>query len=636
MSCSDGCTNQHSNKLQTISLILSGISVGFALIFNWTGLVNSTIITLLAILGILLGGWFLVPSAWKALVHLRPNISLLMLIAVIGASIIGEWVEAATVVFLFGVAEWLESWADRKSHRAIEALLDIAPKVALVRQGNKFVETKIDEVKVGDYISVKSDLSIPLDGIIISGESSINQAPITGESVPVDKKAGDAVFAGTINGEGSLEIQVTKLSTDSTLAKIIRLVKAAQEQKAPSQKFVDTFAKYYTPTVTIVAILVFIIPPLLFGGLWTEWLYRACVLLIIACPCALVISTPVSIVSGMTALARKGVLVKGGAHLENIAKLKAIALDKTGTITEGRPSILNVYALGKHREKEVLHVAASIDVHSSHPLAKAIVSYVTQKNISFKRAVKYTSISGRGAHGIVDNHIYFVGNHRLAHELGICTPDVENQLSSIEAKGQSVIIVGHKPHHNCAGEVVGIIAVGDSIKKNAESAIETLHDVGVQKIVMLSGDNSRVANFVAKQVGIDQAQGDLLPEDKVATVKALRIKYSYVAMVGDGVNDAPAMAEATVGIAMGSVGTDAAIETADVTLMNDDLSSIAEAINLSQRMSRIIRFNIGFALSLKTIFLILTLSGVASLWFAILSDTGATLLVIANSMRLLK
>ncbi len=584
----------------------------------------------------LAGGWFLLPKAWRAVLRLRPDINLLVVIAAIGASVIGEWAEAATVVFLFGVAEWLEGWADRRARRAVEALLEIAPKTATVKRDGRFTEVPVGEVATNETIAVKSAMNIPLDGVVVSGESSVNQAPITGESVPVDKKPGDTVFAGTINGEGSLEIMVTKAAGDTTLARIIRLVQQAQEEKAPTQRFVDVFARYYTPLVTVLALFIFLLPPLCLGGDWSQWLYRACVLLIIACPCALVISTPVSIVAGLTALAKRGVLVKGGAHLESIAKLRALAVDKTGTITEGKPQVQGVEIVGPITDREILRIAAAVDTHSAHPLAKAVVEHAVKLGIVFPRAESYQASGGRGAEGVIDGHAYFVGNHRFTHELGVCSPAIEARLATIESRGLSVVVVGHRPHDDCQGEVLGIIAVGDTVRPNARAAIESLHHAGIVAVVMLSGDNQRTADSIARQVGIDEARGDLLPEDKVAAVKMLREKHGSVGMVGDGVNDAPAMATATVGIAMGGAGTDAAIETADVTLMTDDLARIADTIGVSRRTMGIIRFNITFALALKALFLGLTLAGHSSLWLAIMADTGATLLVVANALRLLK
>lgn len=625
-----------SSRAESISLIVSGASVAAALASDWTGMLPRNGTAGLSLAAIAAGGWFLLPKAWGAIIRLRPDINLLVVIAAVGASVIGEFVEAAAVVFLFGVAEWLEGWADRRARRAVEALLEIAPKNAIVKRDERFVEVPVEEVKAGETVAVKSGMGIPLDGEVVVGESAVNQAPITGESVPVDKKPGDAVFAGTINGEGSLEVRVTKAAGDSTLARIIRLVKEAQEQKAPTQRFVDLFAHYYTPAVTLIALLMFLVPPLAFGGDWSQWLYKACVLLIIACPCALVISTPVSIVAGLTALAKRGVLVKGGAHLESVAKLKALAVDKTGTITEGKPTVQSIEVVGQSSEQDILRIAAAIDAHSAHPLAKAVVQHAGERGIAFPRAENYLNRGGRGAQGVVDGHPHFVGNHRFAHELGVCSEDIERLLAGIEGRGHSVIVVGHRPHDGCKGDVLGIIGIGDTLRPNAADAIRALHAAGVTSVMMLSGDNQRTVDFIAKQVGIDEPRGDLLPDDKVAAVKALREKYGVVGMVGDGVNDAPAMATATVGIAMGVAGTDAAIETADIALMQDDLAKIAETIRLGRRTLGIIRFNIGFALALKAVFLALTLLGHASLWLAIMADTGATLLVVANALRLLR
>ena len=641
----DSCANRNSVapargwnalRLESLGLIVSGALVGIALLSQQLNFGGLTLAARIAGAGMLAGGWFLLPKAWQAVRNLRPDINLLVVIAAIGASIIGEWVEAAAVVFLFGVAEWLEGWADRRARRAVEALLEIAPKLATVRREGKFIEVPAEEVKVNETVAVKSGMGIPLDGAVTSGESAVNQAPITGESVPVDKKPGDTVFAGTINGEGSLEVRVTKAAGDTMLSRIIRLVKEAQEQKAPTQRFVDLFARYYTPLVTLAALLVFLIPPLFMDGDWPQWLYRACVLLIVACPCALVISTPVSIVAGLTALAKRGVLVKGGAHLEEIAKLKALAVDKTGTITEGKPKVQGVEVVGQVSEQEILRIAAAIDAHSAHPLAKAVVQHAETQNVPFTRADNYQNRSGRGAEGVIDGHPHFVGNHRFAHELGVCNEDVESRLAAIEGRGHSVVVVGHRPHDGCAGEVLGIIAIGDTLRAGAADSIRALHEAGVVSVMMLSGDNQRAVDFIAKQVGIDEPRGDLLPDDKVAAVKALRGKHGVVGMVGDGVNDAPAMATANIGIAMGMAGTDAAIETADITLMKDDLGKIAETIRLGRRTLAIIRFNITFSLGLKLVFLMLTLVGYASLWLAILADTGATLLVVANALRLLR
>ncbi len=631
-----GCEHEHSTSA-TASLAASGVLIGSGLLLRWLHVVPDVVATGIFVTAIVAGGWMLLPSAWASLRRLRPDINLLMAIAVLGASVIGEWAEAASVVFLFGVAEWLEGWADRRAHRATEAMLALTPETARVRQSDgNFVERPVGEVPINATIAVQSGQRIPLDGKVTSGQSAVNQAPITGESMPVGKKPGDDVFAGTINGEGSLELSVTKAAANTVLARIVQLVEEAQAAKAPTQRYVDVFARYYTPTVTVLALLVFLTPPLFFGGAWMVWLYRACVLLIIACPCALVISTPVSIVAGLTALTRRGVLVKGGAHLEALARLKALAMDKTGTITEGKPRVLGVTPWGNTSVNEVVRIAAAIEDHSPHPLARSVVMYAREQHVTFTRAESYQTRSGRGAEGVVDGHPYFVGNHRFTHELGVCSPELEARLGEIEGRGESVVVVGHRPHDGCAGGVLGVLADGDTVRPNAASAIAAIRAAGVKWIVMLSGDNQRTVDSIARQAGVDEARGDLLPADKVAAVQKLRDAYGTVGMVGDGVNDAPAMATANLGIAMGVVGTDAAIETADIALMEDDLSKISLAVRMGRRTLGIIRFNIAFALGLKAVFLTLAVTGHTSLWLAIMADTGATLLVVANALRLLR
>ncbi len=587
-------------------------------------------------LAIIAGGALVFPGAFRSLKTLSLNMNVLMTVAVIGAVAIGEHAEGAAVVFLFSFSELLESWSVGRARRAIQALMQLAPDTALVKKDGVIQEVPANEVAVGQTILVKSGQKVPLDGTVLAGFSAIDQASITGESMPVTKKPGDVVFAGTINGDGSLEIQTTKAAGETTLARIIKMVEEAQQQKAPAQRFVDAFAKYYTPAVIILALLVGLVPPLLFGGDWMDWIYRALVLLVIACPCALVISTPVSIVSGLTAMARRGVLIKGGAYLEGLGGLRALALDKTGTITEGKPRVLDVKPLTDASPLEILRIAAAIDTHSTHPLAQAVVRRADESKLLFGGAENYQAKAGRGAEATIDSHVYFVGNHRFAHELGVCSEKLETMLAEIEVDAKSVVVVGHRPHSNCPGEVLGILAVGDAIRPNAAEAVRLLHDTGIRKIVMLSGDNARTANAIAKQAGIDEVQGDLLPEQKIDQVRKLAADFGSVGMVGDGVNDAPALAVANVGIAMGAAGTDAAIETADVALMRDDLLMVAEAIRLGRRTLGVIRFNIAFSLGIKAVFLLLAVLGHTSLWLAILADTGATVLVIFNALRLLR
>lgn len=625
-----------ARRARILSVGASGVFAGAGFVIDWASIGPDTIPMGFFACAIIAGGWFIIPKTAGALRRHSLDMNVLMTAAVIGAVCIGQWGEGAAVVFLFALSELLEAFSLSRARRAIRTLMQLSPETAFLKRDVSFVEVQVEQVKVGDIVAIRSGCRVPLDGEIILGESAVNQAPITGESMPVVKKPGDSVFAGSINGEGSLEVRVSKLSTDTTLAHIIHLVEEAQSQKAPSQRFVDVFARYYTPAVMAIAVLVGLVPPLLFSGEWISWTYRALVLLVIACPCALVISTPVSVVSGLTALARRGVLVKGGAVLEAVGKLQALAVDKTGTITEGRPRVNDVILFNSLSGNEVLRVAAAIDVHSPHPVAQAIVKHARDKGVQFPRSDNYRAQDGRGAEADIDGHTYFVGNHRFTHDLAVCSEDLERRLAEVEARAQSVVVIGHKPHAGCKGEVLGVLAVGDSIRPSARDAVRGLHRVGVKNVVMLSGDNQSTVNAIAADAGIDIAIGDLLPEQKVERIRALMSEYKMVGMIGDGVNDAPAMALASVGIAMGTAGTDTALETADMTLMQDDLGKVAEAIRLGRRTVRVIQANIAFALAVKVVFLALALLGHTSLWLAILADTGATLVVIANSLRLLK
>ncbi len=634
----DGCEHGHDDTPlpRNALVIISGVLLGSGLLLQWLKLGPVQLHTACFALATLAGGLLVFPAAFKALKKARLDMNVLMTVAVTGAWLVGEGAEGAAVVFLFALSELLESWSVGRARRAIASLLKLTPQTTLVRGADGVTkEMPVAEVVVGAEISVRSGSSVPLDGEVIAGESAVNQAPITGESVPVEKKPGDPVFAGTINGEGSLTVRVTKAASDSTLALIIKLVEEAEEQKAPTQRFVDKFATIYTPAVFAVALLVALLPPLLMGGAWSEWTYRALVLLVIACPCALVIATPVSIVSGLTALARRGVLIKGGAYLEAVGKLRALAVDKTGTITQGRPQVTCVIPISDMKEEEIMRRAAAIDAHSEHPLAKAVVAAAQAKGITWKESTQYQSVTGRGATAVIDGHPHFIGNHKMAHELGLCSPEIESRLTEIENKGQSLAILGHASHEGCGGKVLGILSIGDTIRPEAANALTLLHDAGIEKVVMLSGDNQRTVDAIARLAGIDEAYGDLMPDQKIEHIRRLMTEHQYVGMIGDGVNDAPALALASVGIAMGAIGSDTAIETADMALMEDDLTRVGEAIKLGRRTLRIIQFNVAFALAVKVVFLILAFTGNTSLWLAILADTGATLLVIANALRLL-
>ncbi len=623
------------SRYHFVLVVISGALMGTGLVLEKLFQNNAMMNKVVFGMAIASGGVLIFPKALRAVKRWSLDMNILMTIAVAGAITINQWSEAAAVTFLFSLAEYLESFSIARARRSIEALLKLTPDIGWVKRDGKFQEVLVAQISRGEIMSIRSGSRIPLDGKIISGNSGVNQSPITGESLPVDKKPGDIVFAGTINGEGLLEIEVTKIASETTLAGIINLIEEAQSQKAPSQQFVEKFAKIYTPVVIILAAALLILGPVLFGGSFLEWFYKSLVLLVIACPCALVISTPVSIVSGLTALAKRGVLIKGGKFLEALGKLEVLAVDKTGTITEGKPKVTAVKTLGEFDETEVLKIAASLDSHSDHPLAEAVTSFAKQKGVLLSESTTHQSLSGLGLQGTIDGHLYFVGNHRFAHQLGVCSEEIENILKEIENNAQSVVIVGHAPHDGHGGDVLGILSIADTIRTNAGEAIQSLHQAGIKKIVMLSGDNERTVKSISSKVGIDEAKSNLLPEDKIREIQELTKKYRYVGMIGDGVNDAPAMAAATVGIAMGKVGSDAAIETADVTLMQDDLSQIAHAITLGKRTVRIIQFNISFAITVKVVFLGLAAFGATSLWLAILADTGATLLVIGNALRLL-
>ena len=588
-------------------------------------------------LAVLSGGMLVFPKALRAARQFQLDMNVLMSVAVAGAFGIGDHSEAATVVFLFSLSELLESFSVARARKAIREVMDLAPKMATqILPGGALSSISVQSVQVGDLLLVKAGESIPSDGVVEEGASLVNQAPLTGESVPVAKEPGATVFSGTVNETGVLKVRVSAAFENSKVSRVVRMIEDAQKQKAPSERFVDTFARYYTPAVFLAALLTFLVPPLALGGAWNDWLYRSLVLLVVACPCALVLSTPVSIVSGLTAMARRGVLVKGGAFLEALGQVKAIALDKTGTITEGKPRVLAVEPINGYGEQEILRAAASIEQLSSHPLAEAVVRYAKERGVTLMSATQFKNQVGRGAEATIEGHEYFLGNHRFAHELGVCTPPLEARLAEMENQAFSVIVVGHRPHAGCKGEVLGVLALGDPIREEAAAAVQSLREAGIGRLIMLRGDNQKTASAIAAKVGLDEAKGDLLPEDKVREIRNLVGQYKKVAMIGDGINDAPALAQATVGIAMGAAGTDTALETADVALMRDDLGQVAVTIRQGRRALSVIRFNIGLALAVKAVFLVLAFSGYSNLWLAVAADTGTSLLVIANALRLLR
>ncbi len=556
------------------------------------------------------------------------NMNALMGVAVTGAFLIGQWPEAAMVMALYAIAELIEARSVDRARNAIKGLLALAPETAEIRQGDGgWLETPADKVVIGALARVKPGARIPLDGRVTAGSSAVNQAPVTGESIPVDKTTGDPVFAGTINETSTLEFEVTAAANNTTLARIIHAVEAAQGTRAPTQRFVDRFAAIYTPAIFAIAVAVAICGPWLFDWMWTQALYKALVLLVIACPCALVIATPVTVVSGLAAAAQRGILIKGGVYLEEARKLRAIALDKTGTITEGKPRLVATEVLSPFDpEAKVLSWAASLAGHSDHPVSKAIA---TGLNLPENGLTDFTALPGRGIEARRDGHTLILGNHRLIEDRGLCSPEIEARLAVHESQGRTATLLATEDR------VLAIFAVADTIKESSREAITDLHRLGVTS-VMLTGDNVATATSIARQAGIDDARGNLLPEDKLAAIEELQGRYGPTAMTGDGINDAPALARADIGVAMGAAGTDTAMEAADVVIMNDDLRRIPETIRLSRQTHAVLWQNIALALGIKVVFLGLAVFGNATMWMAVFADMGASLLVVANGLRTLR
>ncbi|MBI4936339.1 MAG: heavy metal translocating P-type ATPase [Actinobacteria bacterium] len=586
---------------------------------------QSLLVAVLALAAIALGGRDTLRKGFQALRSLRMTMSLLMSVAVIGAIAIGQWPEAAVVIWLFGVAELIEALSLERARNAIRSLVGLAPETASVRRDGGWVTVPTGEVPLDAVILVKPGERIALDGRVTSGASSVNQAPITGESISVSKTVGDPVFAGTINERGTLEITVTAAKGEGTLDRIARSIQEAQADKAPAQRFVDRFAAIYTPAVFAMAIIVAVVPVVTGHGSFHDWFYRALVLLVLACPCALVISTPVTVVSGLGGAARRGILIKGGVHLENARKIRTVALDKTGTLTHGTPVLTDLVNLGELTDDEVLRITASIEALSEHPVAHAIV---TAYHGPLDDAEEFEAITGRGVRASIAGTVYTLGNHRLAEETGMCGPELEAILERLENEAKTAIVLMN-------AHPIAVLAVADTLRPNSRQAVDDLKALGVTTI-MLTGDNQRTATAIAHQAGIDDARGDLLPDDKLRIITELVATAGPVGMVGDGVNDAPALAKADLGIAMGAAGTDTAIETADIALMDDDPRKIAETIRISTHTAHVLWQNITIALGVKVIFLVLTLAGTASLWIAVLADMGASLVVIANGLRLLR
>lgn len=639
-------------RRRDLTTVGSGLLIAVAVLLQ---LLESpeAVIASVYVAAILVGGYYVARTGWVALRTARSlDMNALMTIAALGAIFVGEWAEGAVAMFLFSLGNTLEGYTMDRARNAIRSLMDLSPRRATVLHGSEERLVPVEQLRVGDRILVRPGERVPMDGVVLAGESAVNQAPITGESVPVEKVPDAEVFAGTVNGQGALTVRVTRLAADTTIARIIRMVEEAQARKAPAQRFVDRFARVYTPAVIVIAAAVAVLPPLFgwltgagaFGALFGEWLYRALVLLVIACPCALVISTPVSIVSAIASAARAGVLIKGGAHLEALGALQVMAFDKTGTLTAGRPQVVGVRCL-EHQDgvswqacpdcRQMLSKAAAVERHSEHPLARAVVQATEAlgEMDALPTAEAVEAVSGRGVRGLVDGHSVTVGAHTYLHESDpdLCHSALCDAVDAAQAAGQTVMVV----RDDCCG-VLGYIAVADTLRPGVAGVMKALGRMGIEHKVMLTGDNDATARAVATAAGVDAAQANLLPDEKVAAIEALLAEYETVAMVGDGVNDAPALARASVGIAMGAAGTDTALETADVALMADDLSKLPFAVRLSRKARIIIRQNVALSLGIKAVFLVLALAGVATLWMAVFADMGASLIVTFNGMRLLR
>ena len=613
-------------------LAVAGVAAIAAEATGWAG-APQWLAAALALAAIATCGLGTYRKGWVALRHGNLNINALMSIAVTGAMLLQQWPEAAMVMVLFTLAELIEARSLDRARNAIKGLLELTPSKATVLQTDgSWQPVAASSVALGAQVRIKPGERIGLDGIVTVGHSSVNQAPITGESLPVDKTVGDTVFAGTVNTAGSLEYRVTAAAGDTMLARIIHAVEQAQGSKAPTQRFVDDFARVYTPLVFAFALLVAVVPPLLTGASWGDWVYKALVLLVIACPCALVISTPVTIVSGLAAAARKGILIKGGVYLEQARKLTWLALDKTGTLTHGKPvqTDFELHAAGANGldPAQVHHLAASLAGRSDHPVSQAIARAADSANLRATDVSGFEALPGRGVRGVMLGRQYSLGNQRLVQDMGLSSPELESRLLALERQGKTVVLLAE------TDQVLGLFAVADTAKASSTEAIAELHALGI-RTMMLTGDNPHAAQAIGAEVGIDEVRGNQLPQDKLQAVVDLAAQ-GVVGMVGDGINDAPALARADIGFAMGALGTDTAIENADVALMDDDLRKIGRLVVLSRATHAVLVQNIVLALGIKAVFLVLTLAGLGTMWMAVFADVGASLLVVGNGLRLLR
>ncbi|WP_080548051.1 heavy metal translocating P-type ATPase, partial [Paenibacillus larvae] len=614
-------SHEGSPSLMRNLLIVSAVIYAAAILLDGTWSAAFTIPMYLA--ATVISGYTTFIRGLKNLFKLVFNIDTLMTIALIGAISIGEWKEATLVAILFGLNELLEGLGMEKARRSMETLLQVAPKEALKIEGDKETVVPIATLEIGDLVLVKPGGKIPSDGTVAEGKSSVNEAAITGESLPVEKTAGEHVFGGSINNEGILKVRIDKAYEDSSLAKILHLVEKAQDTKTPTELFINKFAKYYTPLIMIIAALVIVVPPLFLGGEWSKWLYQGLAVLIVGCPCALILSSPIAIVSGITRNARNGILIKGGVFLEQLGKIDTLAFDKTGTLTKGEPHVEQTVV---YEENLFYSVAGAIEKSSSHPLAKAIMKEIGSRGMELPEPEEIKTLSGSGIEAVINGRKFWLGNEKSIRHLTI-PGTVQSSIEKLKAEGLTLVLVADKQ------AILGIFGIADEIREESKSVIEALHQSGIRQTVMLTGDHQKTAEKVARAVGVTSFYGGLLPEDKVNKIKELA-QHGRVAMIGDGINDAPALASAQLGIAMGK-GTDSAVETADIVLMQDHLGKLPEAVKVSKKVNRIIRFNIGVSLGLKLMALLLTIPGLLTLWIAILSDMGATIFVTLVSLTVL-
>nr|WP_239549257.1 cation-translocating P-type ATPase [Scopulibacillus daqui] len=605
----------------------SGVLLALGYFGSFIGL-SGIISDILYFFVLLVGGYKPAKSAFYSIKNRSLDMNVLMIGAAAGSLLIGQFLEGAMIVWLFSLGNALQNKSLEKTRSSIKDLMNLAPAEAWLKKDGELIRTPVEAVSVGDIINIKPGEKVPLDGRIISGTSTINQAPITGESIPADKQPGDPVYAGTINESGALQVKVAKRVKDSALSNIIHMVEEAQEQKAPTQAFLDKFAAVYTPAVFCLAITAMILPPLFGWGAWSQWFYKGLELLVIACPCALVISTPVAIVSAIGNAAKQGVLIKSGACLETAGKLKALAFDKTGTLTEGIPKVAVIKALNAN-ENDLLAVARTIEEHSNHPIAKAIVNYTKDKDVRSLNGSSFSALAGKGVQATVDGEDYYAGKPELFEELGISLDSIQSDLENMQNEGLSLVVIAKNNY------ILGYIGVSDNLRDVSVESIRSLEEIGVQECIMLTGDNKGTARKIAEQANIGRYYANLLPEDKARVIKALQKEGKMVGMVGDGINDAPALAASDIGIAMGGAGTDTSIETADIVLMADNLEKLPYTMKLSRKALSVIKQNIWFSILIKLAAFLLIFPGFLTLWMAVFSDTGAALLVILNSMRLL-